>query len=83
MRHLGKKHANIAHTWELFVDQQKNIEIFEEYCKNGNLEKFVGSKALEEKEIALYAWQLLRGMDFLGDIGIAHRKLKQEAGEAD
>lgn len=75
LRHLGKKHASIVHTWELFVDDVKNIEIFQEYCANGSLEKYAQGKSLDEKEISLYAWQLLRGMDFLGDIGIAHREV--------
>lgn len=47
-----------------------------EWCVRGSLEKYLSEtkKKLEENEIALYGWQLLRGMDFLGDIGIAHRK---------
>ncbi len=46
-----------------------------EWCAGGNLEKYcTGGKKLQENEVALYGWQLLRGMDFLGDIGIAHRK---------
>ena len=75
LRHLGKKHASIAHTWELFVDEKGDIEIYQEYCANGSLEKFVTDRGLDEKEISLYAWQLLRGMDFLGDIGISHREI--------
>ena len=75
LRHLGKKHASIVHTWELFMDDTDNIEIFQEYCGNGSLQKYLEDKRLEEKESSLYAWQLLRGMDFLGDIGIAHREI--------
>ena len=67
--------ASIVHTWELFVNDDNNIEIFQEYCANGSLEKFVKGKNLDEKEISIYAWQLLKGMDFLGDIGIAHRDI--------
>lgn len=78
LRHLGKKHPSIVHTWEIFTDPStRSIEIFQEYCANGNLEKAVtreGAKAFDDTEIALYAWQLARGMDFLGDIGICHRK---------
>ena len=76
LRHLGKKHSSIIHTWEIFVDNEKNIEIFQEYCSIGNLQDYCEKKSLKEKEITLYAWQLLRGMDFLGDIGIAHRDIK-------
>lgn len=75
LRFLGKKHASIVHTWDMFFDDKKNIEIFQEYCSNGTLEKYVASKKVTEEEISLYAWQLLRGMDFLGDIGIAHRDI--------
>ena len=67
-------------TWDIFLgeDGGQTIEIVQEYCSNGTLEKLVkdGGKKLEELEISLYGWQLLQGMDFLGDIGIVHRKWK-------
>ena len=75
LRHLGKKHASIVHTWEIFVDPKRNIEIFCEYCSVGSLNDLIEKKQLEEQEQAIYVWQLLRGMDFLGDIGIAHREI--------
>lgn len=62
------------HTWDLFVDRKKNIEIIQEFCADGNLADFISRGNIDEKEISLYAWQLMRGMDFLGDLGIAHRK---------
>ncbi len=82
LRHLGKKHGSIVATWDIFVgeDGGQTIEIVQEYCSNGTLEKLVkegGGKKLEELEISLYGWQLLQGMDFLGDIGIVHRKLEK------
>ena len=78
IRHLGKKHACIVHTWELFADEQNNIEIYQEYCLNGSLQKYVENRKspLEEKEASLYGWQLIRGLNFLGDIGIAHRDIQ-------
>lgn len=79
LRHLGKKHTSIVHTWDLFVDGSGNIEILQEYCSNGTLEKYIADNKLEEEEIAIYAWQLLRGMDFLGDIGIVHRQINPKS----
>lgn len=77
LRHLGKKHGSIVSTWDIFLSEDgKSIEVLQEYCSNGTLEKLVkeDGKKLEEQEMALYGWQLLQGMDFLGDIGVAHRK---------
>lgn len=76
LRHLGKKHQSILATWDLFVNGDNNIEIFQEACSVGNLEQFVQKETLNEKQISLYAFQLLKGMDFLGDIGIAHRDIQ-------
>nr|XP_046909891.1 CBL-interacting protein kinase 2-like isoform X1 [Dermatophagoides farinae] len=76
IRHLGKKHQSIVQTWDLFINSSGNIEIFQEYCSAGNLEQFVENNTLNEKQISLYAWQLLRGLDFLGDIGISHRDIQ-------
>ncbi|KAI2797587.1 hypothetical protein BLOT_014121 [Blomia tropicalis] len=76
LRHLSKKHASIVHTWEVFADNAKNIEIFQEFCSAGNLQDYINKKKIDELEIALYGWQLLRGLDFLGDIGICHRDIQ-------
>ena len=76
LKHLGKKHASIAHTWDIF-DNAGKIEVFCEWCANGNLQDYMEKQgSLDETEATLYAYHLLRGMDFLGDIGIAHRDIQ-------
>lgn len=77
LRHLGKKHASIVNTWDMFIDESSSaLKIFVEYCGKGTLETVVKEGSLEGTTISLYSLQLLRGMDFLGDIGIAHRDIR-------
>lgn len=79
LRHLGKKSASIVHTWGVFIDDSKNIEIMQGYASNGTLEKLATDKTLEELDMAVYGWQLLRGMEFMGDIGIVHRDISPKS----
>ncbi|KPM05947.1 serine/threonine kinase-like protein 3 [Sarcoptes scabiei] len=76
LKHLGKKHQYIVQTWDLFLNDKNSLEIHQEYCPLGDLDRFVRSNSLSEQQIALYAWQLLKGLDFLGDIGISHRNIQ-------
>lgn len=77
LRHLGKKHSSIVGTWDIFSEDKK-ILIYQEYCLDGPLDKFAKENKDKMKDplMALLAWQLIRGMDFLGDIGISHRDIQ-------
>lgn len=76
LRHLGRKHASIVQTWEIFAEESGETLIIQDFCP-GTLETLLkGSETVKEPQIQIMAWQLLRGLNFLGDIGIAHRDIQ-------
>ena len=76
LRRLSSLHPFIIHTFELFCDQQ-NVYIFQEWAIGGNLIDYLArsSEPLEERKAALWAKQIYRALDFLGDLAIAHRDI--------
>ena len=75
LRHLGRKHPYIIHTWEMFYDDE-NVYIFQEYATKGNLVEYMQENPpVTEKQAAFWAKQIYRALDFLGDLAIAHRDL--------
>lgn len=75
LRHLGRKHPYIVHTYELFSDQA-SVYVFQEWCYKGNLAEYMEKReALSEREAAVWAKQVYRALDFLGDQAIAHRDI--------
>lgn len=75
LRHLGRKHPYIVHTYELFSDS-KSVYAFQEWCYKGNLTEYMEqSQPLTERQAAVWAKQVYRALDFLGDQAIAHRDI--------
>jgi len=52
LRHLGRKHVSIVGTWDIFADDANNVEMMQEYCSTGTLDKYMADKTLEEDEVS-------------------------------
>ena len=75
LRHLGRKHPYIIHTWEMFFDEEF-VYVFQEMVTRGNLVAFLEQNGcVPEKQACFWAKQIYRALDFLGDIGVAHRNI--------
>lgn len=75
LRHLGRKHPYIIHSFEIFNDKE-NVYVFQEWATMGNLVEYMEASApLSERRAAVWAKQIYRALDFLGDQAIAHRDL--------
>lgn len=75
LRHLGRKHPFLVHTYEVFSDPEK-VYVFQEYCIMGNLVEYLEqSQPLGERETVIWARMVYRALDFLGDQAIAHRDI--------
>lgn len=75
LRYLGRKHPYIVHTYELFYDAE-NVLVFQEFATMGNLVEYLEQcQPLSEREAVVWARQVYRALDFLGDQAIAHREL--------
>ena len=72
------KHINIINTKQILNDSE-NIYIIMEYCENGELFNLIVDETfLKENEAAYYFYQLINGVEYLHQKGIAHRDLKPE-----
>ena len=72
------KHINIIDTKQILNDSE-NIYIIMEYCENGELFNLIVDETfLKENVAAYYFYQLINGVEYLHQKGIAHRDLKPE-----
>lgn len=76
VRYLAYKHPYIVHTFELF-DNQTSVYVFQEWATGGSVADYVASatEPLAEEKAVVWARQLERALDYLGDMAIAHRDL--------
>ena len=73
------KHLNIIHTFDLFQDANKNYFEVMEYCPGGDLfTLIIAAGKLEYAEADCLFKQLIRGVNYMHDMGVAHRDLKPE-----
>ncbi|KKZ60336.1 protein-serine/threonine kinase [[Emmonsia] crescens] len=73
------RHPNIIHTLDLMQDSKGDYCEVMEYCAGGDLYTLVLSAGkLEVGEADCYFKQLMRGVEYMHEMGVAHRDLKPE-----
>ncbi|CAG8795701.1 9276_t:CDS:2, partial [Cetraspora pellucida] len=72
-------HINVIDTIDLLQDTQGNYCEVMEYCAGGDLYSLiVSSGGLDENEADCFFGQLINGVKYLHECGVAHRDLKPE-----
>lgn len=73
------RHPNIIHTLDLMKDAKGDFCEVMEYCAGGDLYTLVlAAGKLEMLEADCYFKQLMRGVEYIHEMGVAHRDLKPE-----
>lgn len=73
------RHPNIIHTLDLLQDAKGDYCEVMEYCAGGDLYTLVLSAgSLQGVEADCYFKQLMRGVEYMHEMGVAHRDLKPE-----
>lgn len=73
------RHPNIIHTLDLMQDSKGDYCEVMEYCAGGDLYTLILSAGkLEVGEADCYFKQLMRGVEYMHEMGVAHRDLKPE-----
>jgi protein-serine/threonine kinase len=73
------QHPNVIHTLDLLQDDKGDYCEIMEYCAGGDLYTLILSAGtLEVLEADCYFKQLMRGVEYMHEMGVAHRDLKPE-----
>lgn len=73
------RHPNVIHTLDLLEDAKGDYCEVMEFCAGGDLYSLVlASGKLEVTEADCYFLQLMRGVEYIHEMGVAHRDLKPE-----
>lgn len=73
------RHPNIIHTLDLLKDAKGDYCEVMEFCAGGDLYTLVlSSGKLEMQEADCFFKQMMRGVQYLHEMGVAHRDLKPE-----
>lgn len=73
------RHPNVIHTLDLLTDAKGDYCEVMEFCAGGDLYSLVLSAGkLEVAEADCYFLQLMRGVEYIHEMGVAHRDLKPE-----
>lgn len=73
------RHPNIIHTLDLLQDAKGDYCEVMEYCAGGDLYTLVlAAGNLQAAEADCYFKQLMRGVEYMHEMGVAHRDLKPE-----
>jgi protein-serine/threonine kinase len=73
------RHPNVIHTLDLLQDSKGDYCEVMEYCAGGDLYTLVlAAGKLEVTEADCFFKQLMRGVEYLHEMGVAHRDLKPE-----
>lgn len=73
------RHPNVIHTLDLLQDAKGDYCEVMEFCAGGDLYTLVlASGKLEVAEADCYFKQLMRGVEYMHEMGVAHRDLKPE-----
>ena len=70
-------HLNVIKTIKVKEDT-KNVYIIMEYCNYDLFLHITNKRKLQEKEAAMFYYQLINGLDYLHSKNISHRDLKPE-----
>lgn len=73
------RHPNVIHTLDLLQDAKGDYCEVMEYCAGGDLYTLViAAGSLQVPEADCYFKQLMRGVEYMHEMGVAHRDLKPE-----
>ena len=73
------RHPNVIHTLDLLEDAKGDYCEVMEFCAGGDLYSLVlAAGKLEVAEADCYFQQLMRGVEYIHEMGVAHRDLKPE-----
>lgn len=73
------RHPNVIHTLDLLTDAKGDYCEVMEFCAGGDLYSLVlAAGKLEVLEADCYFLQLMRGVEYIHEMGVAHRDLKPE-----
>lgn len=73
------QHPNVIHTLDLLQDDKGDYCEVMEYCAGGDLYTLIlAAGTLEVFEADCYFKQLMRGVEYMHEMGVAHRDLKPE-----
>lgn len=73
------RHPNVIHTLDLLQDSKGDYCEVMEYCAGGDLYTLViAAGQLQVPEADCYFKQLMRGVEYMHEMGVAHRDLKPE-----
>ncbi|KAJ5756998.1 uncharacterized protein N7511_007180 [Penicillium nucicola] len=73
------RHPNVIHTLDLLQDAKGDYCEVMEYCAGGDLYTLVlAAGKLEVAEADCFFKQLMRGVEYMHEMGVAHRDLKPE-----
>ncbi|EME42863.1 hypothetical protein DOTSEDRAFT_131862 [Dothistroma septosporum NZE10] len=73
------RHPNVIHTLDLLEDAKGDYCEVMEFCAGGDLYSLVlANGKLEVTEADCYFAQLMRGVEYIHEMGVAHRDLKPE-----
>ncbi|MCJ1337475.1 serine/threonine-protein kinase HAL4/sat4 [Bachmanniomyces sp. S44760] len=73
------RHPNVIHTLDLLQDAKGDYCEVMEFCAGGDLYTLVlAAGKLETPEADCYFKQLMRGVEYMHEMGVAHRDLKPE-----
>lgn len=73
------RHPNVIHTLDLLEDAKGDYCEVMEFCAGGDLYSLIlANGKLEVTEADCYFLQLMRGVEYIHEMGVAHRDLKPE-----
>jgi protein-serine/threonine kinase len=73
------RHPNVIHTLDLLKDSKGDFCEVMEFCAGGDLYTLVlAAGKLEVTEADCYFKQMMRGVEYMHEMGVAHRDLKPE-----
>ncbi|KAL7937686.1 Pkinase domain-containing protein [Trichoderma chlorosporum] len=73
------RHPNVIHTLDLLKDAKGDYCEVMEFCAGGDLYTLIlSSGKLEVQEADCFFKQMMRGVEYLHEMGVAHRDLKPE-----
>ncbi|ETN40276.1 uncharacterized protein HMPREF1541_04552 [Cyphellophora europaea CBS 101466] len=73
------RHPNVIHTLDLLQDAKGDYCEVMEYCAGGDLYTLIlAAGTLQVLEADCYFKQLMRGVEYMHEMGVAHRDLKPE-----